>query len=297
MHRFSLLSETQLLCLYVPIDVDWLNAHFLLINKKREREKKKPRLIELQNGGSSSDPLGPIRLPQPSVVESILIQRGAPRYCGSAHTSWEQTELPQDTVKKKHQYFIKLLSLSGPDQSLDSHSPIGREDSFVFAPQVEQQSDSLRFWKPCNAQPIHLTPRCLAFGGGSKRKSRDCEGENMFQRCPEIELLGLVVLCYVSPCFSPGRPVVSLIVKTNMGCCDLSLKDSDSISLYQYLHHYHYHQLHCYFLTRAASCDSAHPKLMSAIKVQPRPIGLCSLISYSQIKQLHTVHVCSFTLP
>lgn len=199
--------------------------------EKRERTKK-PRLIEPQNGGSSSDPLRPIRLPQPSVVESILIQRGAPRYCGSAHTSWEQTELPQDTVKKKHQYFIKLLSLSGPDQSLDSHSPIGREDSFVFAPQVEQQSDSLRFWKPCNAQPIHLMPRCLAFGGGSKRKSWDCEGENMFQRCPEIELLGLVVLCYVSPCFSPGRPVVSLIVKTNRGCCDLSLKDSDSISLY-----------------------------------------------------------------
>ena len=28
---------------------------------------------------------------------------GAEQYCGSAHTSWEQTELPQDSVKKKRE--------------------------------------------------------------------------------------------------------------------------------------------------------------------------------------------------
>lgn len=53
-------------------------------------------------------------------------------------------ELPQDTVKKekakeKHQYFIKLLSAAGPDQSLHSHSPTGRDGSFVSTPQVEQR--------------------------------------------------------------------------------------------------------------------------------------------------------------
>lgn len=126
---------------------------------------------------------------------------GAEQYCGSAHTSWEQTELPQDSVKKKrkHQYFIKLLSLSGPDQSLDSHSPTGRDGSFVFAPQVEQQSDSVRFWKnPCNAQPIHLAAYRLALGRGGKGKGGEREGENMFQRCPETELLGPVALyCFL----------------------------------------------------------------------------------------------------
>lgn len=87
-------------------------------------------------------------------------------------------------LKKKHQYFIKLLSLSGPDQSLDSHSPTGRDGSFVFAPQVEQQSDSI---SPLAASFLEEVV---------KGTSRDCEGENMFQRCPEIELLGLVVLYY-----------------------------------------------------------------------------------------------------
>ena len=135
------------------------------------------------------------------------------QYCGSAHTSWEQTELPQDTVKKKeeHQYFIKLLSLSGPDQSLDSHSPTGREDSFVFAPQVEQQSGGVRSWKPCNALGPSISQLYCwggGGGGGKKVKSRDREGENMFQRCPEIELLGLTVLCYF---LLPPPPTLPLV--------------------------------------------------------------------------------------
>lgn len=125
--------------------------------------EKKSNWWPPQSGGSS---LGQLQLH--SQVHSHVARYGAV-YCGSAHTSREQTELPQDTVKKKrkekekHQYFIKLLFLSGPDQSLDSHSPTGRDGSFVFAPQVEQQSDSVRFWKPCNAQPIHLAAYCTAF--------------------------------------------------------------------------------------------------------------------------------------
>lgn len=60
--------------------------------------------------------------------------------------------------KKGHQYFIKLLSVSGPDQSVDSHSPTGRDGSFVFAPRVEQQSGSVRVWK----RSARLSPRPLS---------------------------------------------------------------------------------------------------------------------------------------
>ncbi|CAB1429945.1 unnamed protein product, partial [Pleuronectes platessa] len=58
-------------------------------------------------------------------------------------------------------------------------------------------------------RPIHLTalPPRLVGGGGKEGKGRDREGENMFQRCPEIELLGLAVLCYfLSPPPPPPPP-------------------------------------------------------------------------------------------
>lgn len=55
-------------------------------------------------------------------------------------------DLPQDTVKKerkkKRKKSINISSnssASGPDQSLHSHSPTGRDGSFVSTPQVEQR--------------------------------------------------------------------------------------------------------------------------------------------------------------
>lgn len=113
--------------------------------------------------------------------------------------SSHRTQLKKKKNEKKHQYFIKLLSLSGPDQSLDSHSPTGRDGSFVFAPQVEQQSDSVRFWKPRNAQPIRLTAYCPAFERGGKRKGRGREGENMFQRLNFLTLLCCIFSCFYFP--------------------------------------------------------------------------------------------------
>lgn len=95
-------------------------------------------------------------------------------------------ELPQDTVKKekpkeKHQYFIKLLSASGPDQSLHSHSPTGRDGSFVSTPQVEQ-----RVRVGLSVSLLFLSETEVG-GGGS------CGGGNMFQKCPQIELFDRAV--------------------------------------------------------------------------------------------------------
>lgn len=56
-------------------------------------------------------------------------------------------DLPQDTVserkgeknRKKSINISSNSSASGPDQSLHSHSPTGRDGSFVSTPQVEQR--------------------------------------------------------------------------------------------------------------------------------------------------------------
>lgn len=171
-------------------------------------------------------------------VKSVLIQ---PANGGSAHTSWEQAELPQDTVKKKHQYFIKLLFLSGPDQSLDSHSPTGREDSFVFAPQVEQQSDCVHFWKPLqrSAHPSHSFAAWFLeeeVKGKKEKKSGVCEGENMVQRSWRIALLGLI-----SFTFPPGWTTVRLEVESEQLLSEsftdfTSLSSSASLSLLNIYH-------------------------------------------------------------
>lgn len=209
-----MLSDTLMVCVSFATDVDWLNTPLLLINKKKV-EREWGVIIRPIRANQSPWAVQSSPFSSNEAWSSIVDQGTHPESRLSSH----RTQL-----KKKHQYFIKLLSLSGPDQSLDSHSPTGRDGSFVFAPQVEQQSDSVRFWKPCNTQPIHLTPYCLAFGRAGKRKGWDCEGENMFQRCPEIELLGLVVLyCFL---FFSGRPRV----EANSGCCTLYMKDCQSIA-------------------------------------------------------------------
>lgn len=159
---FEMLSNSHHSCTYLVMGADCVKAPqdgLSPFDRQKMADQFWPRV-----GGhpASLRPLRPIRLLEPdSQVRSHLARHQ--QYCRSAHTSWKQTELPQDTVKKKHQYFIKLLSLSGPDQSIDSHSPTGRDGSFVFAPQVGQQSDSVLFWKPCTTQLIHLTALCLTF--------------------------------------------------------------------------------------------------------------------------------------
>lgn len=82
---------------------------------QRAGGKKKLKLMTPHSVGSS---LGPLQ--QHSQVHSHLARHGAV-YCGSAHTSREQTELPQDTVKKKkkkasifHQTTLSFWSRSKP---------------------------------------------------------------------------------------------------------------------------------------------------------------------------------------
>lgn len=135
--------------------------------------------------------------PCAALLKPILIYRSTEQYCGSAQTSWEQTELPQESVKKKkkHQYFIKLLSVSGPDQSFDSHSPTGRDGSFVFAPQVEQQSGSVHVWK-CSAR---LSPRLLSCFW--KVKGR-VEAERVETCSRNVQRLNfLASWCHIISCF------------------------------------------------------------------------------------------------
>lgn len=101
----------------------------------------------------------PIRSHKSCTVKSILISPGTERYCGSAHTSWEQSELPQDTVKKKKKkqgerkekkasifHQTTLFYLVQIKASTPTVLQVEMALLFFAPPQVEQQSDSAHFF-------------------------------------------------------------------------------------------------------------------------------------------------------
>lgn len=145
----------------------------------------------------------PIRSHKSCTVKSILISPGTERYCGSAHTSWEQRRSHRTQLKKKREKRKESINissnyslLSGPDQSLDSHSPTGRDGSFVSSSSSGRAAVRLcslfsESWQL--ALPVHHT----ASETGGKGEGRACQRVPGPKHVAHIELFDLVLCCFL----------------------------------------------------------------------------------------------------